>query len=150
MFIINRRSSCVGAIATIALFGATAIPSLAQLPVQTTPLVINTPGVYTLTRDIRVPSGDAITINASGVTLVLNGRTVSTATAGAGRGVFVNAQRGIKIKNGKIASFNVDVQADGSENVAISDLQIVGENLPLNGGPSEIGVLFISTSRFRR
>ena len=140
----NRRALVMGTIATIALFGATHQAS-AQLPASTTPLVITAPGVYTLTRDIRVASGDAITINASGVTLDLNGRTVSTQSAGAGRGVFVNAQTGVKIKNGKVSAFNVNVEADDSENVSITDLQIIGQNLPLSGRPSEIGVLLISS-----
>lgn len=141
----HRRQIVLAILATIVTLGTVSGTANAQLPAQTTPLVITRPGVYVLTRDIVVPSGDAITISASGVTLDLNGRNVSTGTAGNGRGVFVTGATGVTVKNGKIGAFAVDVQADNSANVTMKDLQIVGQNLPLAGGPSEIGVLLISS-----
>ena len=131
---------------TLALF--TGKSAQAQLPPSTTPLVINNPGVYVLNRDIRVPNGDAITINASNVTLDLNGRAVSTTAAGNGRGVFVNGGNGVVVKNGKIGSFNINVQADNATNLKVDHVQIVGANLPLPNPPgpppAEIGILLVS------
>ncbi|MBC7805423.1 MAG: right-handed parallel beta-helix repeat-containing protein [Akkermansiaceae bacterium] len=115
------------------------------MPAQTTPLNITRPGAYVLTRDITVPSGDAITISANGVTLDLNGRNISVGTPGTGRGIFINGVSGVSVKNGKVGAFNVNVQADNSSNISLSNLQIIGQNLPLAGGPSEIGILLISS-----
>lgn len=131
---------------SIALLSGTS--AQAQMPPSTMPLVINQPGVYVLNRDIRVGSGDAITINASNVTLDLNGRAVSTTSAGTGRGVFVNGGSGVVVKNGKVGSFNINVQADNATNLKVDHLQIVGANLPLPNPPgpppAEIGILLVS------
>jgi parallel beta-helix repeat protein len=137
MFTIARRFA-VGVIAVVAILAGNSSTKTAhaQQPPSTQPL---------LNRDIRVPSGDAVTINASGVTLDLNGRNVQTATTGNGRGIVVNNVSGVTVKNGKIGAFNINVFATGSTNLHLESLQIVGANLPLSGGPSEIGILFIST-----
>jgi nitrous oxidase accessory protein NosD len=143
---ISRRS-LMGLVAIVASVTAVVTPhsAAAQPPPSTQPLVITRPGVYVLNRDITVSSGDAITISSGGVTLDLNGRSVSIATPGTGRGIFVNGAAGVTVKNGKIGAFNINVQVNNSTNITLSGLQVVGANLPLSGGPSEIGVLLIST-----
>ena len=59
------------------------------------------PGSYYLTANLTVPSGDAITINSSGVTLDLNGFTLSSTDASR-----ADRQSGsnVRITNGHIAS----------------------------------------------
>ena len=51
------------------------------IPGGTSPFTISTSGSYYLTGNITVASGDVITINASNVTLDLNGYTVATTSA---------------------------------------------------------------------
>ena len=108
-------------------------------------VTLSKPGVYVLTKDIKVESGDAITIAVSGVTLDLNGHTVSTEKPATGRGIFVNGVKGTSIKNGKVGPFNMNVVAIDAENLTIEDLQIAGNNLAPNGGPVEIGIMLINT-----
>jgi hypothetical protein len=113
-------------------------------------LTINEPGVYRLHRDIMVQTGDAITINASGVTLDLNGHNISTKTGGAGRGIVVNSAKGVSIMNGKVGSFNVNILIQNSENVTVENVQVAGlDLLPLGPGfgppPAEIGILLVNT-----
>ena len=51
------------------------------IPGGTSPFTISTSGSYYLTGNITVASGDVITINASNVTLDLNGYTIATTSA---------------------------------------------------------------------
>ncbi len=61
-------------------------------PGFTTPYTISQPGSYYLTGNLTVSSGDAIRITASGVTLDLNGFTISsTAPSAAGTAILFNA-----------------------------------------------------------
>ena len=59
--------------------------------IASVPFTITTPGSYYLSNNLAVASGNAITIAASGVTLDLNGFTLSsTANPAAGSGVMIN------------------------------------------------------------
>ena len=107
-------------------------------------LTINAPGVYVLQRNISVASGDGILITATGVTLDLNGRTVSTATPGTGRGIAVTGAKGVVVKNGKIGPFAMNVFGDTIENCTFDSLQIVGNGLPPMGGPVEMGFALVA------
>jgi Right handed beta helix region len=154
------NSICKGVLLTlvICLTGAL-VPLLAQSPFGaqpvfsntpspnpiTYPLTINRPGNYVLARDINVQSGDAITITASGVTLDLNGRQLTTAAPGTGRGIFINGATGVVVKNGRAGSFNSNVMVMNSVNVSIADLQVTGVGLAPAGGPSEIGVQLVNS-----
>jgi hypothetical protein len=129
----------------------------AQVPAPA--MLIDKPGVYTLANDLMVAKGDAIMITASGVTLDLAGHNVFITTPGQGRGIVVMGGKGVRIANGKVHLFAVNVLLDHAENVIVEGLQIVGANLPLSpttgnaadpratGGPgfSEVGVLLIDT-----
>jgi len=127
-------------------------------------MLIDKPGTYALTQDMMVTSGDAIMITASGVTLDLAGHNVGIATPGQGRGIVVlgaaaTPVKGVRVSNGKVGSFAIDVHLDYAENVTVEGLQIVGANLPnvgaagnpadprASGGPgfAEVGVLLIDT-----
>lgn len=107
-------------------------------------LTISQPGVYVLQRNISVTSGDGILITATGVTLDLNGRTVSTSTPGTGRGIAITNAKGVVVKNGKIGPFAMNVFGDTIENCTLDSLQIVGNGLAPSGGPVEMGFALIA------
>ncbi len=71
---------------------------------RTTAVTISEPGSYYLTANVTVDSGNAITIAASGVTLDLNGFTISsTAPSASGYGILLSGgPRGVTIANGHI------------------------------------------------
>jgi len=106
---------------------------------------IDRPGKHQLRRDFTIREGDAIVINADGVTLDLNGFEVSSATRGTGRGIVIDGATGVRVLNGKVSGFHTHVAVTGSENVSLSDLQITGDGLAPDGGPSEIGILLLDS-----
>ncbi|MDX1934568.1 MAG: NosD domain-containing protein [Capsulimonadales bacterium] len=108
-------------------------------------LTISTPGVYVLNRNITVSSGDAIVINASNVVLDLGGRSVMTTSPATGRGIVVNAAKGVIVRNGTVGPFNMNVVVSNSENVTIDHLKVTGNNLAPAGGPVEMGIVFLDT-----
>ena len=116
-------------------------PSLARAQA----LTINAPGVYVLQRNINVTSGDGILITATGVTLDLNGRTVSTSAPGTGRGIAITNAKGVVVKNGKVGPFAMNVFGDTIENCTLDGLQIVGNGLPPMSGPVEMGFALIAS-----
>ena len=76
----------------------------ARTPISSLPFTISARGSYYLTQRLSVSSGNAITINASGVTLDLNGFTItSTAASATGTAILINgAFQNITILNGFI------------------------------------------------
>jgi hypothetical protein len=75
-----------------------------RTPISSAPFMIAQPGSYYLTTNLTVNSGNAITIATSGVTLDLNGFTISsTAGSAAGYGILlVNGPQNLTIANGHI------------------------------------------------
>ncbi len=106
---------------------------------------INRAGSYKLYRNYTVPSGDAVVITASNVTLDLNGFSISTHARGTGRGLVVQGAQGVDIRNGNVSGFNANVAITDSTNVAVSHVQVVGDGLAPNNGPTEIGMLVINS-----
>ena len=106
---------------------------------------ISRPGTYKLSRDITVSEGDAIVIKASGVTLDLNGRTVSTRSSGSGRGIVIDDADHVTVKNGSVSGFNTNVSVDSSEGSCVEELKVIGKGLAPNNGPSEIGILVLNS-----
>jgi len=76
----------------------------ARTPISSAPFTISVSGSYYLTKNLSVSSGNAISITANGVTLDLNGFTISsTAASAAGYGILLNsALRDSTILNGHI------------------------------------------------
>jgi hypothetical protein len=76
----------------------------ARTPISSAPFTITAPGSYYLTTNLSVSSGDAIDINTNGVTLDLNGFTISSSSASAtGYGILINSGlQDITIFNGHI------------------------------------------------
>jgi len=107
---LNPQPSTVFAQGSLTPPGAPAptMKTLAQIeartPISSAPFTISVPGSYYLTTNLTVSSGDAIIIAASGVTLDLNGFTLSsTANPAAGYGVRLNGSLSdITIANGHI------------------------------------------------
>ena len=75
-----------------------------RTPIFSAPFTITRPGSYYLTANLTVTNGDGIDINTNGVTLDLNGFTISSTAASAnGDGIFLNGGlRNITIANGFI------------------------------------------------
>lgn len=141
-------------------FGAPAptMKTLAQIeprtPISSAPFTIAQPGSYYLTTNLAVTTGDAITINASHVTLDLNGFAISSSDTMAdpsGTGVLLNNTNAVPgqiglhdivIFNGVIAGgytnnsgiwqgagFNAGISFSGSVaplNVRVQDVSISG------------------------
>jgi hypothetical protein len=89
---------------------APTMKTLAQIEPRTAissaPFIITNSGSYYLTTNLAIATGDAITINASGVTLDLNGFTISsTAVSATGTGILLGSGvQDITILNGHIKS----------------------------------------------
>ena len=75
-----------------------------RTPISSAPFTIMQPGSYYLTTNVTVSTGDGIDIVTNGVTLDLNGFTISsTAASAAGIGILLNSGlRNITIANGFI------------------------------------------------
>jgi len=86
-----------------------------RVPISSAPFTITQPGSYYLTTNLTLSGGDAITIATSGVTLDLNGFTISsTANPASGTAILLsNAIKNITILNGHIQG---SVTNDGSGN----------------------------------
>ncbi len=136
MFISLRRSAAaLAALFTTLLFAGSASAQW----------TINRPGSYKLYSNHSVATGDGIIITASNVTLDLNGFGVSTAARGTGRGIVVQGAKGVKISGGRAGGFNANIALLDSQNVRVDGLQITGDGLAPNGGPTEIGILLINS-----
>ena len=75
-----------------------------RTPISSAPFTITQPGSYYLTTNVSVGGGNAITIATNGVTLDLNGFTISsTAPSAAGTGIWLeDSLRNVAILNGFI------------------------------------------------
>jgi hypothetical protein len=133
----------------------------ARTPISSAPFNITQPGSYYLVTNLVVTAGDAIQINASGVTLDLNGFTISTTDSGTtGIGIhFFNGQKDITITNGHIrggitydsgtgtysgGGFNLAMARTGDDpqNVLISNISISGCRTGINIGAGAVAVRF--------
>ena len=77
------------------------------IPISSAPFPIYYRGSYYLTDNLTIDSGDAITINASGVTLDLNGFTISSnsSTANGSAILIVGGRTNVAIQNGSVISY---------------------------------------------
>jgi hypothetical protein len=98
----------------LVLLALGAAPAIAEItnctPITSLPFVISTPGVYCLTGDLStsMTSGNAIDIQASSVTLDLNGHKLGGMGAGTGTqayGIYASDRKNITIRNGSIRGF---------------------------------------------
>ena len=113
----------------------------ARTPISSAPFTISQPGSYYLTANLTVSAGNAITVAASGVSLDLNGFTISSTTpSAAGYGIVLNnGVRDITIANGHIRGgvtnsggtysgpgFNTGIYAPSAGNVLVSRVSVSG------------------------
>jgi len=95
----------------------------ARTPISSAPYVITKPGSYFLTTNLNVTAGDAIDINASGVTLDLNGFTIASTAPGAA-GTAIQLESGMN----DLTIFNGHIRGGVTNNAGI-----FGGNGFLNG-----------------
>ena len=86
--------------------------------ISTLPATLSSPGLYVLTADLSfaAPTGVAITINADGVVLDLNGLTLSGKPAGPASkavGILAAAHSDLTIRNGAVTGFYNGVVIEG-------------------------------------
>ncbi len=91
------------------------------------PITINTPGSYRLSGKLTVPSGsDGIVIAADGVTIDLNGFTLSSQPGSVAVGIhdLNQAHSRIAIRNGSVTGFNSSIRLYESAHVAVDDVML--------------------------
>ena len=113
-----------------------------RIAIAAAPFTISSSGSYYLTTNVSVSSGDAITIATNGVTLDLNGFTISsTAASAAGNGIFLGGSnpKDITILNGHIQS-GVTNNGSGVFNGSGFANGIYYGNLPVNVLVSKVSV----------
>jgi hypothetical protein len=123
----------------------------ARTPISSAPFTISASGSYYLTKNLNVTTGNAITINADGVTLDLNGFTISsTDPSNDGAAISLGSGRkDIAIANGHIVSgvtnsggtysgsgFSYGILAGASSNMRVSSVSVSG--CLLNGIDSDL------------
>src|SRR6266852_5617708 len=119
----------------LALFAGSALLTPLAARAAAPAMLIDKPGTYALANDITVASGDAIMITASGVTLDLAGHNVSVSNPGQGRGIVVLNAKGIRVTNGRVGPFGVNLAllAGGAQNA--------GDPRGTGAGFTEVGIL---------
>ncbi len=144
---------------------AATMKSLAQIeprtPISAVPFTISAPGSYYLTTNVTTAVSNAIVITASGVTLDLNGFTISSTVANAANGgaaiglssglsdltIFNGHIRsgvtnnGSGIYNGSGFSYGISYTGSGPVNVLISRVSVTGclnSGIYLNSGNSTV------------
>ncbi len=125
---------------------AASMKTLAQIeprtPISSAPFTISSSGSYYLTTNLTVATGDAINITVNGVTLDLNGFTISsTAPSATGTAILFGGPRSnVAIYNGHIisgvtntaagvfsgAGFGYGITSSGSSNLRVKDLSVAG------------------------
>ncbi len=89
------------------------------------PVTINSPGSYRLSGDLTAPAGSAgIVIAADGVTIDMNGFTLSGQAGSVGIHDLTQARSRIAIRNGSVTGFNSSIRLDVSKHVAVDDLML--------------------------
>ena len=144
--------------ALLSLFAGSALLTPLAAQAAAPAMLIDKPGAYALANDMMVAGGDAIMITASGVTLDLAGHNVGISNPGQGRGIVVMGAKGVRVSNGIVGPFGVNVLLDNAENATVEGLQIQGANLALpsgtqnagdprgtGGGFAEVGMLLVDT-----
>jgi nitrous oxidase accessory protein NosD len=139
-----RKSTC-----SFLLLCATAVPIYAQgrteFPI-THNMVIDTPGMYLLTRDLSAANGEtALTIRAGNVTIDLNGHRISGPGANSGTGILIDGATGVQVRNGYVSDLGFGVTVANSNSVTIEGLQITGRGIAVSAPPPEVGIMVVNS-----
>lgn len=143
----NRKKVLILLASVLSLSLAYAVPATFISPDQITvaPFSITAPGRYILTDDVAFArsGGTAITINASDVTLDLNGKSIVNSGIGVEHGIsLATTLTNITIKNGALRIFDgngISIPA-GSSDLVFEDIAIIGRAMP--GASTEVGIGF--------
>jgi len=139
----------------LVLTSALATPALAQkqglapnavVGTNARPFTISAPGSYVLDRSLDARyGGPAVRIRASDVTLDLAGHTLRGPGGRQGVGILIEGASNVRVFDGHLTQLGIGVQVVGGTNVAVTDLQIDGEDS--GGAPPdvEIGILLVDT-----
>ena len=88
---------------------------------------IDSPGVYLVTRDFTVASGNAITIDSNNVTLDLGGHAITC--AGSDKGIYIsNGISDFKVVNGRIIGGTTGVYAIAVHNLTVEKIHILNSS----------------------
>ncbi len=110
------------ALALQAAEGRTPIPFATPIA---TPIVIDTPGQYVLTRNLSATgAGPVFQINAAGVDLDLNGMTVTGDASSTVIEIGLDAEA--RIRNGAVSGGTVGINTDGADRVVIEQVTVTG------------------------
>jgi hypothetical protein len=129
----TRRRALPSVLLGLLCFAFTLAPAFAQvkLPINRVPFVITKPGVYFLAKNLTItqpaPGGvtDGIRINASNVTLDLNGRTLAS-TLGSGSGIITDGTfSDLRISNGTIRGFQEGLYLVGNGRFDVADVAVL-------------------------
>lgn len=115
---------------------------------QRNSIVIDRSGSYILKRSLSARTeGPLVTIAADNVSLDLNGYGLTGLGNKVGEGIVIDGRSNVSVHNGFLRRFGTAVRVSRSSNVAISRLQITGEDIP--GGPPETGILLLGSRGVR-
>ena len=88
------------------------VTSYAQTPIASLPYTVSSGGNYYLTQNLTYSgaAGNAITVNASNVTIDLNGYQLFSPNSNNSVGIYGNNVSNVSIKNGAIAGFTFAIE----------------------------------------
>ncbi|MBX7208798.1 MAG: hypothetical protein K1X78_10830 [Verrucomicrobiaceae bacterium] len=87
--------------------------------------IITAPGSYYLSGNVDVTKSNGIYVDASNVTLDLNGFSVRRTAGSGGGGIFVNgSQTHLAIRNGTVSGFNSGIAAVTATGASLTDITI--------------------------
>jgi len=146
MFTTMRRVVLTGVLAVLASAQAWAV-----IPISTCPFTISVPGNYIVTADLLTCAGDGIDINASNVTVNLNGHMI-TGTPGAGTGINVTSGGSPRLNHigisgpGLIQGFNYGITISNSDYVQVSLTTVSNVARAGAGGISAENVTYLTVA----
>lgn len=116
------------------------------IPGGTAAVVLSNPGSYVLTGNLSVAGSNALTINASNVTLDLNGFTISGGTStGISAIEITDSRSNVRVRNGLVVGGNAGVRVGICTYIILEDLQVSGSRAigiacPRNAGAKDFTI----------
>jgi hypothetical protein len=111
------------------------VASYGQIPINSTPLTITSPGIYVLAKDLSAP-GIAILIKSANVTIDFGGHLLTCTNTLGSTGVRTETARNVTIKNGTIDGFLYGIDFHNPSNDPSNNAGHVVENMRITILPS--------------